>query len=68
MQFEATSADSNRLGLVELCQRFADEQWLLAHMLPHEAAAAVSEQTINFTLLDLPDCMSSKQLGWRESH
>jgi hypothetical protein len=41
MQFKVTSEGQNRLGLVELCQRFAAEQWLPAHMLPHEAAASV---------------------------
>lgn len=34
----------NRLGLIELCQRFADEQWVAEHMTPDQAAASVLDQ------------------------
>ena len=41
MQFKVTTEGQNRLGLAELCQRFANEQWLPAHVLPHEASEIV---------------------------
>ena len=41
MQFKVTSDGADRLGLVEICQRFANQQWLPAHMLSHEAAESV---------------------------
>ena len=31
----------NRLGLSELLQRYADEQWVAAHMTPDQAAVSV---------------------------
>jgi hypothetical protein len=36
-----TTQGINRLGLVEIRQRYADQQWLSAHMLSHEAAESV---------------------------
>jgi hypothetical protein len=36
MQFKVTTEGIDRLGLVELCQRFAVQYWLAAHMLSHE--------------------------------
>jgi hypothetical protein len=44
MQFKVTTEGANNLGLVELCQRFADEQWLPAHVLPNEAAESVLDR------------------------
>ena len=44
MNFKVSTEGQDRLGLVELCQRFTAEQWLPAHMLPHEAAARVLDQ------------------------
>lgn len=41
MQFKVTTDGIDRLGLVEIRQRFADQQWLPAHMLPHEATECV---------------------------
>ena len=43
MKFIVTTEGANRLGLAELCQRFTNEQWLPAHMLPHEATESVLE-------------------------
>jgi hypothetical protein len=41
MIFKVSTEGQNRLGLSELCERFANEQWLAGHMLPHEAAESV---------------------------
>ena len=41
MQFKVTTDGQNRLGLAELCERFANEQWLPAHVLAHEATEIV---------------------------
>jgi hypothetical protein len=41
MRFKVTTEGIDRLGLVEICQRIADQQWLPAHMLSHEAAESV---------------------------
>ena len=39
--FTAKTAGPNRLGLRELLQRYADEQWVENHMTPTQVAAAV---------------------------
>jgi len=41
MKFKVTTDEQNRLGLAELCERFANEQWLTAHMLADEAEESV---------------------------
>jgi hypothetical protein len=39
--FTATTEGPNRLGFRELLQRYADEQWVAAHMTPDQAAESV---------------------------
>jgi hypothetical protein len=41
MRFRVTAEGQNRLGLAELFERFAREQWPAGHMLPHEAAESM---------------------------
>jgi len=43
-QIAVTTEGSDRLGLAELCERFANELWIPAHMLPHKVEAFVLEQ------------------------
>jgi hypothetical protein len=42
--FKVASWGPNRLGLAELVQRFADEQWVPSHYSPEQAAAFVIDQ------------------------
>ena len=44
MRYTVTTDGRNSLGLAELCQRFANELWIPAHYLPHEAEAFVLDQ------------------------
>ena len=37
-KFTVTTEGQNRLGLRELCQQFADEQWVAVPMTPEQAA------------------------------
>jgi hypothetical protein len=39
--FTATTEGPNRLGLCELLQRYADDQWVAEHLLDEEAAESV---------------------------
>jgi hypothetical protein len=39
--FHATTEGQNRLGLRELLERYADEQWVADHMTPEQAAESV---------------------------
>ena len=39
--FVATTEGPNRLGLRELLQRYASEQWVAVHMTPEQAAESV---------------------------
>jgi len=39
--FTATTEGQNRLGLRELLQRYANEQWVAANMTPTQAAESV---------------------------
>jgi hypothetical protein len=39
--FTATTEGPNRLGLRELLQRYADEQWVANHLTKEQAAASV---------------------------
>ena len=39
--FIASTEGPNRIGLRELLQRYADEQWIAAHMTPDQAAESV---------------------------
>jgi hypothetical protein len=41
MHFKVTTDGRNRLGLVALLERFANEQWLPEHMTDEQAAASV---------------------------
>ena len=43
-QFVVTTQGENRLGLREVCQRFADERWTAAHMTAEQAAASVLDE------------------------
>jgi hypothetical protein len=40
-QFTVTTEGQNRLGLRELCQRFADEQWVADHLTSAQAAESI---------------------------
>jgi hypothetical protein len=42
--FTVTTEGENRLGLRELCQRYVDGQWLVAHMTDEQAAEALLDQ------------------------
>ena len=44
MPFTVTKLSRDSLGLRELLQRFAAEQWIPAHYTPEEAAAFVLDQ------------------------
>jgi hypothetical protein len=39
--FHATTEGQNRLGLRELLERWANEQWIADHMTPEQAAESV---------------------------
>jgi hypothetical protein len=39
--FAAKTDGANRLGLRELLQRYADDQWVAAHLTADQAAASV---------------------------
>jgi len=41
LTFTATTEGPNRLGVRELLQRYADEQWVAVHMTPEQAADSV---------------------------
>jgi hypothetical protein len=43
-RFSVTNEGRNVLGLAELCERFANDQWIPAHTLPHEVEALVLDQ------------------------
>lgn len=43
-RFTVTTDGPDRLGLVALCQRYVDEQWLADHATPEQAAAMLREQ------------------------
>jgi hypothetical protein len=40
-QFIVTTEGQNRLGIRELCQRFADEQWVADHLTSEQASESV---------------------------
>ena len=44
MNFQALTEGQNRLGLVELCNRFANEQWLPIDVSPELAAELVLDR------------------------
>ena len=44
MQFKVMTEGSNRLGLAEACQAFADAQWVPAHYTAEEAAEFILNQ------------------------
>ena len=41
LKFTSTTEGANRLGLQELLQRYADEQWVAVHLTPEHAAESV---------------------------
>jgi hypothetical protein len=41
LKFTSTTEGTNRLGLRELLQRYADEQWVAVHLTPEQAAESV---------------------------
>jgi hypothetical protein len=41
LKFTATTEAPNRLGLRELLQRYADQQWMAVHLTPEQAAESV---------------------------
>jgi hypothetical protein len=43
-KFIVTTEGQNRFGLRELCQRFADEQWVATHLKPDVAAESVLKE------------------------
>jgi hypothetical protein len=40
-KFIVTTESQNRLGLRELCESYANDQWIAAHMTPEQAAESV---------------------------
>ena len=63
--FTATTEGPNRLGLCELLQRYANEQWVAHHMTDEQAAESVLDcfkraVRQELELLDL-DCRSGIQ-------
>lgn len=43
-RFIVTTEGENRLGFRELCEEYANDQWLAAHMTPEQAAESVLDQ------------------------
>ena len=43
-RFIAKTVGRNRLGLRELCEQYANDQWVAAHMTPEQAAESVLDQ------------------------
>lgn len=52
-RFVVTTEGPNRLGLRELCEQFANDQWSAAHMTPDRAAEALREQFRRAVLKEL---------------
>ena len=44
VEFIVTTEGPDRLGLRDLCQRFADERWTAGHMTPEQAAESVLDE------------------------
>lgn len=42
--FTVTTEGPDRFGLVALCQRYCDEQWLADHAKPEQASEMLREQ------------------------
>ena len=42
--FVLSTKGENRLGLRELCQRFADDEWVADHLTDEEAAESVLDR------------------------
>jgi len=40
-RFIAKTAGPNRLNLRELCERYPNDHWVAAHMMPEQAAGSV---------------------------
>jgi len=43
-RFTVTTEGENRLGLRELCQHFADDEWVADHLTDEEAAESVLDR------------------------
>lgn len=52
-RFIVTSAGPDRFGLVALCQRYVDDQWLAEHVTAEQAAAMMTEQFKRAILAEL---------------
>lgn len=52
-RFVVTTEGLNRLGLREICEQFANDQWSAAHMTPEQAAEALREQFRRVVLQEL---------------
>lgn len=52
-RFVVTTDGPNRLGLRELCEHFANDQWSAAHMTAEQAADALLEQFRRAVLQEL---------------
>jgi hypothetical protein len=52
-RFTVASEGDNRLGLRELCQRFAEDLWVPAHLTDEQAAAFALDQFRRTVLVEL---------------
>lgn len=52
-RFIVTSAGPDRFGLMALCQRYADEQWLADHATPEQAGEMMAEILAELQLLEV---------------
>lgn len=52
-RFVVTTEGQNRLGLREICEQFANDQWSAAHMTPEQASDALKEQFRRAVLQEL---------------
>ena len=50
-RFVVTTEGPNRLGLRELCEQFANDQWSAAHMTAEQAAAVLNFQVHDIAVL-----------------
>lgn len=66
-RFVVTTEGPNRLGLRELCEQFANDQWSAAHMTPQQAAEALREQFRRAVLQELEllqvECVDDVAVG-----
>lgn len=66
-RFVVTTEGPDRLGLRELCEQFANDQWSAAHMTPEQAADALREQFRRAVLQELEllqvECVDNEAVG-----